>query len=299
MLFKGETREVVRNYPAADRGAGRRIWELDFLRGFTILLMVVDHFMFDLAYLFSRDWIRQGGAAKAVATFAKMWWDHGASWVGATRDVVQVVCLCIFFGLCGGSTIFSRDNATRAMKTMLAAAVITLGTVAGYLLEILDYSYVITFGVLHMLSFATLAVAGVYALTRLAKQRGDLIFVIVSAVLAGLVFLADHLIGQADVEFSDWLFPLHRDFADPRMMGGDYFPLIPYLGYAFAGAAIVTLLYGRGKSLLPRLDGGWNRPFRFVGRHTLIVVVTHQVVNMVLLCLLTAAFVDPGNFVLF
>ena len=146
MLFKGETREIVRTYPGAERGSGRRIWELDFLRGFTILLMVIDHFMFDLAYLFSRDWIKQGGAAEAVARFAKMWWDHGASWVGATRDVVQVICLSVFFGLCGGSTIFSRDNATRAMKTMLAAAVITLGTYLASVLDIIDAADVITFG---------------------------------------------------------------------------------------------------------------------------------------------------------
>ena len=299
MFFKGDTREIVRNYPAAERGGGRRIWELDFLRGFTILLMVIDHFMYDLAYIFSPDWIRQGGAAAAVARFAEMWWDHGASWVGATRDVVQVVALCIFFGLCGGSTIFSRDNLTRAMKTFIAAAVITLGTFLAVTLDIIDQSDLITFGVLHMLSFATLIVAGVYALTRLAKKRGDLVFVIVSALLAGLVFALNALLDGAEVEYNEWLFPLHISFANPAWMGGDYFPLIPYLGYAFAGAAVITLLYGGGKSLLPALDGAWNRPFRFVGRHTLVVMIVHQVVNMLVLSLVTALFVDFGNFVLF
>ncbi|MBO4473257.1 MAG: DUF1624 domain-containing protein [Clostridia bacterium] len=299
MLFKGQTRETIRNYPTAERGSSRRIWELDFLRGFTIILMVIDHFMFDLAYLFSPDWIKQGGAAEAVARFAKMWWDHGKSWVGETRDVVQVIALCIFFGLCGGSTIFSRDNLTRAMKTFLAAAVITLGTYLASVLDIIDSYDIITFGVLHMLSIATLLVATVYQLTRLAKERGDLVFVIVSAVLAGLVFLADYLIGQADVAYNEWLLPLHQDFAHPALVGGDYFPLIPYLGYAFAGAAVITIFYGGGKSLLPKLDGGWNRPFRFVGRHTLLIVIAHQVVNMLLLALVTGLLVDFGNFVIF
>ena len=299
MFFKGDTREIVRNYPAAERGGVRRIWELDFLRGFTILLMVIDHFMYDLAYIFSPDWIRQGGAAAAVARFAEMWWDHGASWVGATRDVVQVVALCIFFGLCGGSTIFSRDHLTRAMKTFIAAAVITLGSFRAVTLDIIDQSDLITFGVLHMLSFATLIVAGVYALTRLVKKRGDLVFVIVSALLAGLVFALNALLDGAEVEYNEWLFPLHISFANPAWMGGDYFPLIPYLGYAFAGAAVITLLYGGGKSLLPALDGAWNRLFRFVGRHTLVVVIVHQVVNMLVLSLVTALVVDVGNFVLF
>ena len=299
MFFKGESREIVRNYPTAVRGGGTRIWELDFLRGFTILLMVIDHFMFDIAYIFYPVWSVKGGGAAAVAKFASMWWDHGLSWVGATRDVVQVIALCIFFGLCGGSTIFSRDNPTRAMKTLLAASVITLGTFLASKLTIIEPGDVITFGVLHMLSFATLIVAAVYALTRLVGKRSDLVFFIVSAVLAGLVFLADALIGRAHVTYNEWLMPLHHAFADPAWTGGDYFPLIPYLGYAFAGAAVITLLYGKGKSLLPKMDGGWNRPFRFVGRHTLLVVLAHQVAAFLLLALVTAAFVDVGNFVIF
>ena len=158
---------------------------------------------------------------------------------------------------------------------------------------------IITFGVLHMLSFATLIVAAVYALSRLAKGRGDLVFFIASAALTGLIFLANYLIGRADVQPSRWLMFLHESFADIDWTGGDYFPLLPYLGYAFGGAAAVTLLYGGGRSLLPKCDGVWNKPFRFVGRHTLVVVIVHQVINMSLLALVTALFVDFGNFVIF
>lgn len=299
MFFKGESRTAVLNYPAAERGAGRRIWELDFLRGFAIILMCIDHFMYDLAYQFSDVWRAEGGAAGVVARFACRWWDHGATWIGQTRDIVQIIALCVFFGLCGGSTIFSRDNLSRVMKTFFAAAVITLGTYLASVLEIIDESDIITFGVLHMLSFATVIVSAVYALTRLAGKKGDLVFFVVSAGLAGLVFLANYLIGNADVETNRWLMFLHEDFAEVAWTGGDYFPLLPYLGYAFGGAAVITLLYGGGKSLFPKGDGAWNRPFRFVGRHTLLVVILHQVVNMLLLALVTAAFVDVGNFVIF
>ncbi len=299
MFFKGESRDNVLNFPAAERGAGRRIWELDFLRGFTILLMCIDHLMYDLAFQFADVWHSQGGAAAAIARFAEMWWDHGASWIGRTRDIVQVVALCIFFGLCGGSTIFSRDNLTRAMKTFLAAAVITLGTYLAATLQIIDESDIITFGVLHMLSFATIAVSAVYALTRLSEKRGDLIFVICSLAITAVVFVTNHLLNQADVHTNPWLMFLHESFCEVSWMGGDYFPLLPYLGYAFGGAAVITLLYGGGKSLLPKADGAWNRPFRFVGRHTLLIVIVHQIVNMLLLALVTAAFVDVGNFVIF
>ncbi len=285
----------------AERGSARRIWELDFLRGFTILLMCIDHLMFDLSSTigFYAAWSSKGGAAGAVANFASMWWDRGVSWVGQTREIVWVIAISIFFGLCGGSTIFSRNNLARAIKTMIAAAFITLGTYLAAKLHILSEYDVISFGVLHMLSFATLIVAAVYGLTRLSKKRGDLIFFIVSAVLAGLVFLADHLLTTADLTPDPWLFYLHRGFARRAWTGGDYFPMIPYLGYVFAGAAVITLFYGGGKSLLPKLDGKWNLPFRYVGRHTLVVVVVHQIVIMLLLACITAAFVDKGNFVIF
>lgn len=296
MFFKGESRDVVLNYPRMEKGGGR-IWELDFLRGLMIILMCIDHFMFDLSEIFYDTWIAEGGAAAAVARFAECWWDHGATWIGRTRDIVQVIALCVFFGLCGGSTIFSRDNLSRAIKTFLAAAVITLGTFLAVRLDIIDGENLITFGVLHMLSFATLIVSSVYAVTRLFGKRGDLVFFILSLLFAGGIFLADHLISAANVSPNPWLMFLHFDFCD--FYGGDYFALIPYLGYAFVGAAVVTLLYGGGKSLLPKADGAWNRPFRFVGKHTLLVVIIHQVVNILLLSLVTAAFVDVGNFVIF
>ena len=299
MFFKGDSREIATNYPFADKSGKVRIWELDFLRGFTIILMCLDHFMFDLSYMFADVWIAEGGAAAAVAKFAEMWWDHGASWVGQTRDIIQVIALCVFFGLCGGSTIFSRDNLTRAMKTFLAAAVITLGTYLAATLDIIDSYDIITFGVLPMLSLTTLIVSAVYALTRLSRKYGDLIFIILSALFAGVIFWINAVLNHADLSPDPWRMFLHEGFCSYEMAGGDYFPMIPYLGYAFAGAAVITLFYGRGKSHLPKLDGAWNRPFRFLGRHTLVVVIVHQIVNMLLLALVTAAFVDVGNFVIF
>ncbi len=181
---------------------------------------------------------------------------------------------------------------------MMAASVITLGTYLAYVLNIVDKGWLITFGVLHMLSFATIIVSAVYALTRLAKNRADLVFVIVCTVLSAAVFVADALLKRVEPTQDGVLMLFHRSFAYGMSMG-DYFPLIPNLGIAFAGAAIVTLFYSSGKSLLPALDGKWNRPFRFMGRHTLLIVIVHQIVNLALLSLFTALFVDFGNFVLF
>ncbi len=300
MLLKGETRNLfLMNYPTAEKQHSSRIWELDFLRGLAIILMWIDHFMFDLTVIFGKVWTQKGGATAAVAKFAEMWWDGGASWIGETHDIVRVITLCVFFGLCGGSTIFSRDNSTRAVKTMIAASIITLGTSLAASLEIIDATNIIIFGVLHMLSFVTIIVSGIYGLTRLAKKRQDVLFCIVSAILAGLVFLVNYLLGEKSSHVNATFMWVHESFVTDALMGGDYFPIIPYLGYAFAGAAIITFFYAGGKSILPKLDGAWNHPFRFAGRHTLLIVIIHQVVNMLILAVVTALFVDKGNFVIF
>ena len=37
-----------------------RIWELDFIRGLCVFLMIFDHMMFDLAYVFNDAWFPGG-----------------------------------------------------------------------------------------------------------------------------------------------------------------------------------------------------------------------------------------------
>ena len=78
----------------------------------------------------------------------------------------------------------------------------------------------------------------------------------------------------------------------------DKYPAVcfPYLSRVLFGVGLVGLLYPAKRSLLPRLDRGWQRPVSFVGRHTLWVVVIHQVIIAALLALITGWFVTPGNY---
>lgn len=284
--------------------SSRRIWELDFLRGFTIILMVIDHFMYDLAYMFSDVWQEAGGAAGVFARFALNWWnvlDTCPFPIGATRDVIQKIAICIFFGLCGGSTNFSHDNCARSLKTLLAASFITISTYTLVECNVLPDDSLIIFGVLHMLALSTIIVSIIHYLSELSKTRSTEIFCMSCILLAAASFLASEILNSMDLVPNENLLFLHEGFCSPQMgiKMGDYFPLLPNLGIVLIGGAVIRVIYYRKKSLLPSLDRAWNKPVCFVGRHTIFIVIVHQVVNVLLLACITAIFVDKGNFVLF
>ena len=64
------------------------------------------------------------------------------------------------------------------------------------------------------------------------------------------------------------------------------------------GTFIQPYLYSEKKSLLPKLNGKWNKGLCFIGRHGLIIYILHLVILAVFLMLISAAFITPGNFIL-
>ena len=48
-----------------------RIWELDFLRGVCVLLMIFDHFMFDVGDIFGSEWAAMQGTDFFIGLYAR------------------------------------------------------------------------------------------------------------------------------------------------------------------------------------------------------------------------------------
>ena len=46
-----------------------RIWELDFLRGLSVILMIWDHLMFDIGFVFGENHIRSVSASRRQEMF--------------------------------------------------------------------------------------------------------------------------------------------------------------------------------------------------------------------------------------
>ena len=270
--------------------SSQRIWELDFLRGVCVLLMVFDHFMFDIADLFSSAWLATDKASVIqIVRLAQQYINSSE-----LRATTQHIVVWIFAVLCGISCSFSRSNLKRGVQACIIAAIITI---VSYYMDT-----AIKFGILHMFAFSILLWWLIDTICCHNKMitAGVCMFVGMMIITMNEGFMATyHVNPQAFATNNDYYYigafmlGEHGNF-----FSGDYYPIVPTTGYMLVGAALGILLYPKKKSLLPLLGKyDWYKPFAFWGKIAIWVYALHQVVVVVLLAIISFIFITPGNFV--
>ena len=112
----------------------RRIWEIDFLRGLSIILVVGYHLLFDLGvYVGIKRFL---GWTTDLSTIAWM--------------VAQHFFAGLFIVLSGTSSTLTRSNVRRGLKLMAVALAVTAVT------YIFDPSEAVWFGILQLLAVSIL-----------------------------------------------------------------------------------------------------------------------------------------------
>lgn len=258
----------------------RRIWELDFLRGLCVLLMIWDHFMYDSGYLFADAWLQSNNQALIGLTeFALSYFN------GELRTIFHPVIFNIFFVICGISCSFSKNNLVRGIEALMLAFGITIVT---SMLKV-----PITFGVLHMLGFAILIWWLIDTLCG-HKRYITALFCLILGIL--FVCMDNILTACGGVNFNKDLFFLSELFGG-SYGSADYFPIFPNAGVMLIGASVGAVLYRNKKSLLPCLDKyGWYKPISFWGRIALWVYVFHQLIVASILALVS--YIILGDFII-
>jgi uncharacterized membrane protein len=258
-MLTADERSVAKPMPGAENGksvAGRsparpaRIWEIDFLRGLSILLVIGYHLLYDLGYYVGLP--RFLGWSTNLST---------AAWT-----IAQHFFAGLFVLLSGASSTLTRSNIRRGLRLLAVALALTLGTyLIAVWLHIFDPADTILFGILHCLAVSMLLYGVVFKkISAAANALGG-------AAIIGLAALLP-ILRKALVIRSDWLIPL--GLPGPSFSSLDYFPLIPWFGVFLIGAALGKSLYASKRSLLP-----WRLPPTFVnfaGRHSLIIYIVHQ-----------------------
>ena len=219
----------------------KRVWELDALRGLCILCVVVVHLLYDLVYF--------GGLSLSLPPAYLFVQDYGG------------VIFVVLSGLC--ATLGSRSF-RRGLIVFGCGMGITLVTYLMYRLGMADSSVVIKFGVLHLLGVCMM----LYPLFRKLSTPG-LVTLGIILIVFGYVF------STCTVE-AKWLFPLGLMY--PGFTSGDYFPLLPHLGWYLIGVCLGRTLYQEKRTLLPGSfqDSALARFFCFCGRHSLLIYLAHQ-----------------------
>ena len=230
-----------------------RIWELDAFRGLCILCVIVVHAVFDLRYF--------AGLEFSLHPVFQFVMDYG----GVLFVVLSGICV----------TLGSR-SVRRGAVVLGCGLVITAVTEGMIALGMAGDSVRIQFGVLHLLGVAML----VYPLFRRLPTG------VLAAAGAGMVVLG-YWFRTLRVD-NPYLFILGLRTAG--FTAGDYFPLLPHLGWFLLGVVLGRTVYRKRQTLLPRFPSE-AAPIRFLracGRHSLWIYLIHQPVVYGLIMAVTA-----------
>ena len=244
-----------------EKGVRReRIWEIDFLRGVSIILVIGYHLLYDLG-----DYV-------GIPRF--LGWSTNLSTVAWT--IAQHFFAGLFVLLSGVSSTLTRSNTRRGLRLLAVALALTLAT---YLIAVwfhlFDPADTILFGILHCLAVSMLLYGTVFEKVSAAANA------LVGAGVIGLAFLLP-ILKKALVIRTNWLIPF--GLPSPTFSSLDYFPLIPWFGVFLVGSALGKSVYASRKSLIP-----WRLPVTFVniaGRYSLWIYILHQPLIMGILYLL-------------
>ncbi len=249
----------------------KRVWELDFLRGVAVIAMCFDHLMCDFVYLpwwFSNYKKIDNGFIHGMVDFAnKYWYSDFRFWA-------HYIFVFIFLMLVGTSCAFSRDNTKRGSQLFIVALAFTGVSFVLKAMGILDYG--IVFGILDCIALSILVCSAVDIATKKVK-----ILNLYLPLLLGVVILA------VGISREFWTIDYDEEFDAAHLMdyiigtqgfGDDWFGLFPYVGAVLIGLFWGKAAYPTRESILPILDGKWNKPINFVGRHALIFYLAHQAI---------------------
>ena len=258
-----------------------RAFELDMLRGFSIFMMILHHFAYDLRYILGYD----------VFPFI----GGNCVWFWA---FLHPFFIMLFVGISGVCCQFSRNNFKRALKLGLVAIAFSAATITAD--HFMDLGCAIYFNVLHMLTVATLLFAlfdhAERKKTDSRDSRGGSMVLCTIVILCFYIFNA--LQSYQYTFKSKWVFILGlmpHPSVDELVMG-DELALFPWLGVFFAGVLIGRFVYKNKETLFPNTPKPVLtavKPFEWIGRNSLLVYLIHQPVLLGILYGLRALGIIP------
>ena len=152
-----------------------RIWELDFLRGIALFLMIYFHIIFDMENIYGFH----------VST-------------GGINYFIGKISVILFILLSGISSMLSRSNAKRALKLLLLALLITLAS------HFYSPKLGIKFGILHLLGVCILISPSLKKLNRYLLFASGSILILLNSFTTSLSAPNDYffILGITSKSFS-------------------------------------------------------------------------------------------------
>lgn len=311
---------MIRIYHPTNRN-NNRIKEIDFLRGFLILLMVMDHLFFDfgqLIYIISNFSMDQSLLSQFVMfSSSYLSWDF--------RINFRIFVVMLFFFISGISFQFSKNNNKRGVILLSIGILLTLGSIiVSYILKddfVIIASIFLTFGL------AILITNFIYfVINKILKNNTISSLFLIIIGLLGAIYFIDFTF-NVNVPIINKI-ESFNDLIDVilgyKQYGFDDIPLLINLTAMLIGFGIGKLVYPNRKSLFSYFNKKiyvkpskslkfYNEklytrkkaiyilltPFsligkliEFFGRHSLYVYIIHQfvLIPILIICLVSNGF---------
>lgn len=311
---------MIRIYHPTNRN-NNRIKEIDFLRGFLILLMVMDHLFFDFGQLiyiisnFSLDQTLLSQFVKFSSSYLN--WDF--------RINFRIFVVMLFFFISGISFQFSKNNNKRGIILLSIGILLTLGSIiVSYILKddfVVIASIFLTFGL------AILITNFIYFVINKILKNNTIssLFLIIIGLLGAIYFIDFTFnVNVPIINKIESFIDLIDVILGYKQYGFDDIPLLINLTAMLIGFGIGKLVYPNRKSLFSYFNKKiyvkpskslkfYNEklytrkkaiyilltPFsligkliEFFGRHTLYVYIIHQfvLIPILIICLVSNGF---------
>ena len=261
----------------------QRVWEIDFLRGICIILMVFDHLMWQIhdfvwKYFGITDW-----TSSNIPEFLRQYHYFGTFYyTNDFRIEFRLMVLFLFFFISGISMNFSKNNQKRGLICLGLGLVITLITIILCITNIIDpQESLICFGVLSCLGSCILITHYLKKLIYKIFDNNFNAWIITVCILSWILILLgkyfrvhfpSYLLNKGD-PMSYFIGILGNIFGFANF-GGDFFPLVPYLAYMMLGSMLGEVFYKDKRSLFKK-EPKACKPFTIVGRNTMPIYLFH------------------------
>jgi uncharacterized membrane protein len=233
-----------------EKGQNQRFIELDILRGFAILFMIILHLFWDLDYF---------GILPLNKNFYSL-------------NIIVPAMFFLLVGICQAVNNNKYQNQPRKMylRTIQRGLwVFNLGMLLTLLTAVFIPDRPILFGVLHCIGCCI-----ILSTLLLRFKSTNIIFavlIIVSGLTIGLFYSTEN---PNMVELATGIH--YPDIAKHTI---DYFPILPWFGICLLGITLGNILYKDNKRRYPIPDISKYKPtkiFSWLGQHSLVIYLIHQ-----------------------
>lgn len=234
-----------------------RIWELDFIRGICIVLLILDsimYYFYDYIYFDEIPNIAPDSFIKLFSNFCT--WFICYSF---TRNMIRIMVLFLFFTVSGISSMLSKHNLKRA--AILFAYSFFMVMIDINVSKVTYYHVLPNYGVFFAYGFSIILIS-------MIKNFNEKILFIISIILMiGCIVL---FIFVPDISASPFRW---FDLSEKLGITRDHYVLWPIIGVTIFGSIVGKLFYTRRKSMWSNSFMKNEKFFTFCGKHSLLIYI--------------------------